>query len=89
MCTWRSTFGRVAEVNREPVFSAVASARKDLAAARPRLPRGRAGAQAAKAAARARKTARPAMRCIVYHRCLFVQRHLETSQTKALWRVEP
>ena len=80
------TFHIVAEVNKA-VLGAVASARKGLAATQPKLPRGRPRTQAAKAAARTKKRLAGQGAALFTHRYLFVQRHLNKTERKALWRV--
>jgi hypothetical protein len=80
------TFHIVAEVNKA-VLGAVASARKGLAATQPKLPRGRPRTQAAKAAARTKKRLAGQGAALFTHRYLFVQRHLNTTERKTLWRV--
>jgi len=76
----------VAEVNKA-VLGAVASARKGLAATQPKLPRGRPSTQAAKTAARMKKRLAGQGAALFTHRYLFVQRHLNTTERKLLWRV--
>ena len=80
------TFHIVAEVNKA-VLGAVASARKGLAATQPKLPRGRPSTQAAKAAARTQKRLAGQRAALCTHRYLFVQRHLNTTARKTLWRL--
>src|SRR2546428_1604029 len=80
------TFHIVAEVNKA-VLGAVASARKGLAATQPKLPRGRPSTQAAKAAARTKKRLAGQGAALFTHRYLFVQRHLNQTERKTLWRV--
>jgi hypothetical protein len=80
------TFHIVAEVNKA-VLGAVASARKGLAATQPKLPRGRPRTQAAKAAARTKKRLAAQGAALFTHRYLFVQRHLNKTERKTLWRV--
>ena len=80
------TFHIVAEVNKA-VLGAVASARKGLAATQPKLPRGRPSTQAAKAAARTKKRLAGQCAALFTHRYLFVQRHLNKTERKTLWRV--
>jgi hypothetical protein len=79
-------FHIVAEVNKA-VLGAVASARKDLAATQPKLPKGRPSTQAAKAAARTKKRLATQGAALFTHRYLFVQRHLNKTERKTLWRV--
>jgi len=76
----------VAEVNKA-VLGAVASARKGLAATQPTLPRGRPSTQAAKTAARTKKRLAGQGAALFTHRSLLVQRHLNTTERKLLWRV--
>jgi phage tail protein X len=80
------TFHIVAEVNKA-VLGAVASARKGLAAQQPKLPKGRLSTQAAKAAARTKKRLAEQRAALFTHRYLFVQRHLNKTERKTLWRV--
>jgi Transposase len=80
------TFHIVAEVNKA-VLGAVASARKGLAATQPKLPRGRPSTQAAKTAARTKKRLAGQCAALFTHRYLFVQRHLNKTERKLLWRV--
>jgi hypothetical protein len=80
------TFHIVAEVNKA-VLGAVASARKGLAAQQPKLPKGRPSTQAAKAAARTNKRLTEQRAALFTHRYLFVQRHLNKTEQKTLWRV--
>src|SRR5256884_6842763 len=79
-------FHLVAEVVKA-VLGAVASARKGLAATQPKLPRGRPSTQAAKAAARTKKRLAGQGAALFTHRYLFVQRHLNKTERKTLWRV--
>jgi hypothetical protein len=65
----------------------VASARKGLAAQQPTLPKGRPSTQAAKAAARTKKRLAEQRAALFTHRYLFVQRHLNKTERKTLWRV--
>jgi hypothetical protein len=69
------------------VVGAVARARKALAATQPKLPRGRPSTQAAKAAARTKKRLAAQGAALFTHRSLFVQRHLNKTERKTLWRV--
>ena len=69
------------------VGGAVASARKGLAAMQPKLPKGRPSTSAAKAAARTKKRLAAQGAALFTHRYLFVQRHLNTTERKTLWRV--
>jgi hypothetical protein len=80
------TFHLVAEVSKA-VLGAVARARKGLAATQPKLPRGRPSTQAAKAAARTKKRLAGQGAALFTHRYLFVQRHLNKTERKTLWRV--
>jgi hypothetical protein len=80
------TFHIVAEVNKA-VLGAVASARKDLAAQQPTLRKGRPSTQAAKQAARTKKRLEAQRAALFTHRYLFVQRHLNKTERKTLWRV--
>ena len=65
----------------------MASARKGLAATQPKLPRGRPSTQAAKAAARTKKRLAAQGAALFAARYLFVQRHLNKTERKTLWRV--
>src|SRR5262249_15489901 len=69
------------------VVGAVASARKGLAATQPKLPRGRPSTSAAQAAARTKKRLAGQGAALFTHRYLFVQRHLNKTERKTLWRV--
>jgi phage tail protein X len=69
------------------VVGAVASARKGLAAMQPKLPKGRPSTAAAKAAARTKKRLAAQGAALFTHRYLFVQRHLNKTERKTLWRV--
>src|SRR4030095_13101234 len=69
------------------VVGAVASARKGLAAQQPKLRKGRPSTQAAKQAARTKKRLAAQGAALFTHRYLFVQRHLNTTERKTLWRV--
>ena len=80
------TFHVLAEVGKA-VLGAVASARKGLAATQPKLRRGRPSTPAAKQAARAKKQLAAQGAALFTHRYLFVQRHLNTTERKTLWRV--
>jgi phage tail protein X len=80
------TFHIVAEVNKA-VLGAVASARKGLAAQQPTLRQGRPSTQAAKQAARTKKRLEAQRAALFTHRYLFVQRHLNKTERKTLWRV--
>jgi hypothetical protein len=65
----------------------VASARKSLAARQPKLPKGRPRTQDAKAAARTKKRLEAQRAALFTHRYLFVQRHLNKTERKTLWRI--
>jgi len=80
------TFHIVAEVNKA-VLGAVASARKGLAAQQPTLRKGRPSTPAAKQAARTKKRLEAQRAALFTHRYLFVQRHLNKTERKTLWRV--
>jgi len=80
------TFHIVAEVGKA-VLGAVASARKGLAARQPKLRRGRPSTPAAKQAARTKKRLEAQRAALFSSRYLFVQRHLNTTERKTLWRV--
>jgi len=69
------------------VVGAVASARKGLAAMQPKLPKGRPSTSAATAAARTKKRLAAQGAALFTHRSLFVQRHLNTTERKTLWRI--
>jgi hypothetical protein len=79
-------FHLVAEVVKA-VVGAVASARKSLAAQQPTLPKGRPSTPAAKQAARTKKRLAAQGAALFPHRYLFVQRHLNKTDRKTLWRV--
>ena len=79
-------FPIVAEVGKA-VLGAVASARKGLAAQQPTLRRGRPSTPAAKQAARTKKRLETQRAALCSSRYLFVQRHRNTTERKALWRV--
>src|SRR5438309_10829754 len=79
-------FHIVAEVVKA-VVGAVASARKGLAATQPKLPKGRPSTPAAKAAARTKKRLAEQRAALFASRYLFVQRHLNKTERKTLWRV--
>src|SRR5262247_4080568 len=79
-------FHIVAEVAKA-VLGAVASARKGLAAQQPKLRRGRPSTPAAKQAARTKKRLAAQGAALFTHRYLFVQRHLNKTERKTLWRV--
>jgi hypothetical protein len=80
------TFHVLAEVGKA-VLGAVASARKGLAATHPKLRRGRPSTPAAKQAARTKKRLAAQGAALFTHRYLFVQRHLNKTERKTLWRV--
>jgi hypothetical protein len=80
------TFHIIAEISKA-VLGAMASARKGLAATQPKLPKGRPRTQAAKAAARTKKRLAAQCTALFTHRYLFVQRHLNKTERKTLWRV--
>jgi hypothetical protein len=80
------TFHIVAEVGKA-VVGAVASARKALAAQQPKLRRGRPSTPAAKQAARTKKRLEAQRAALCTHRYLFVQRHLNKTERKILWRI--
>ena len=69
------------------VMQAVARERKRLAAQQPTLPRGRPSTQAAKQAARTKKRLAAQRAALFASRYLFVQRHLNKTERKTLWRV--
>jgi transposase-like protein len=69
------------------VVGAVASARKNLAATPPKLPKGRPSTPAAKTAARTKKRLAAQGAALFTHRYLFVQRHLHKTKRKTLWHV--
>lgn len=69
------------------VLGAVASARKRLAAQRPKLPKGRPSTPAAKQAARTKKRLEAQRAVLFTSRYLCVQRHLHKTERKTLWRV--
>ena len=79
-------FHSVAEVV-QAVVGAVASARKALAAPQPKLRKGRPSTPAAKQAAGTKKRLAAQRAALCTHRSLFVQRHLNTTERKTLWRV--
>jgi transposase len=80
------TFHIVAEVVKA-VLGAVASARKGLAAKQPTLRKGRPSTPAAKQAARTKKRLAAQRAGLFTHRYLFVQRHLNKTERKLLWRL--
>jgi hypothetical protein len=65
----------------------VASARKGLAAMQPQLPKGRPSTPAAQAAARTKKRLAAQGAALFTQRSLCVQRRLNTTERKTLWRV--
>jgi hypothetical protein len=69
------------------VLGAVASERKRLAATQPKLPKGRPSTPAAKQAARTKKRLAAQGAALFASRHLFVQRHLNKTERKTLWRV--
>jgi Transposase len=80
------TFHILAEVSKA-VLGAVASARKGLAAQQPKLRRGRPSTPAAKQAARTKKRLAAQGAALFAARHLFVQRRLNKTERKTLWRV--
>ena len=66
---------------------AVSSERKRLAAQQPQLPRGRPSTKVAKQAARTKKRLAAQRAALFASRYLFVQRHLNKTERKTLWRV--
>src|SRR5215510_2163635 len=80
------TFHIIAEISKA-VLGAMASARKGLAAQQPKLRRGRPSTPAAKQAARTKKRLAAQGAALFSARHLFVQRHLNTTERKTLWRV--
>jgi hypothetical protein len=79
-------FHIVAEVAKA-VLGAVASARKALAAKQPKWPKGRPSTPAAQQAARTKKRLTEQRAALFTSRYLFVQRHLNKTERKPLWRV--
>jgi hypothetical protein len=69
------------------VLSAVAKARKTLAATQPKVPKGRPATPAAKQAAQKKKRLEQQRADLFTHRYLFVQRHLSKSERKQWWRI--
>jgi hypothetical protein len=69
------------------VLGAVASARKSLAAKQPKWPKGRPSTPAAKQAARTKKRLAGQRAALFTSRYLFIQRHLNKTERKTLWRV--
>jgi hypothetical protein len=80
------TFHVMVEISKA-VLGAIASARKGLAATQPKLPKGRPSTPAAKAAARTKKRLAAQGAALFTHRYLFVQRHLNKTERKTLWRI--
>jgi hypothetical protein len=80
------TFHIMAEVNKA-VLGAVASLRKGLATQQPKLGKGRPSTPAAKQAARTKKRLAAQRAALFTSRYLFVQRHLNKTERKTLWRV--
>ena len=80
------TFHIVAEVSKA-VLGAVASARKGLAAHQPKLRKGRPSTPAAKQAAHTKKRLAEQRAALFSSRYLFVQRPLNKTERKTLWRV--
>ena len=79
-------FHIVAEVVKA-VVGAVASARKGLAAQQPKRRPGRPSTPAAKQAVRTKKRLEAQRAGLFTHRYLFVQRHLNITERKTLWRI--
>ena len=69
------------------VVKAVARERKRLAAQQPKLSRGRPSTKAAKQAARTKRRLEAHRAALFTARYLFVQRHLNKTERKTLWRV--
>jgi len=80
------TFHILAEIGKA-VLGAVASARKGLAATQPTRRRGRPSTPAAKQAARTNKRLAAQRAALFASRYLFVQRYLNKTERKTLWRV--
>jgi hypothetical protein len=80
------TFHVVAEVVKA-VLGAVTRERKSLSAKQPKLRKGRPSTPAAKQAARTKKRLKAQCAALFASRYLFVQRHLNTTERKTLWRV--
>ena len=80
------TFHIIADVVKA-VLGAVASVRKGLAAAQPKLPKGRPSTKAAKAVARKKKRLDEQRDELFTHRYVFVQHHLSTRARKTLWHI--
>jgi len=76
----------VAEVGKA-VLGAVASARTGLAARQAKRRQGRPSTPAAKQAARTKKQLAVQRAGLFTHRSLFVQRHLNNTERKTLWRI--
>src|SRR5215475_6428103 len=70
-----------------PRNSVECGARKGLAAQQPKLRQGRPSTPAAKQAARTKKRLAAQGAALFTQRYLFVQRHLNTTERKTLWRV--
>jgi hypothetical protein len=68
-------------------MQAVSGERKRLAAQQPKLSRGRPSTKAAKQAARTKKRLEAQRAALFSARYLFVQRHLNKTERKTLWRV--
>jgi uncharacterized protein (DUF1697 family) len=69
------------------VLGAVAKVRKQLAAKKPKLKRGRPGTKLARRAARRKKRLEQKITDLFEHRYLFVQHHLSRSEQKTLTRI--
>ena len=69
------------------VVKAVSNERKRLAAQQPKVPRGRPRTKAAQQAARTKKRLAAQRAALFASRYLFVQRHLNKTERKTLWRV--
>jgi Transposase len=80
------TFHVLKEVTKA-VLGAVAKLRKGLAAAAPKLARGRPASKAAKRAARLKKRIERKVSDLFEHRYLFVRHHLTASERKTLRRI--
>jgi hypothetical protein len=80
------TFHIVAEISKA-VLGAVASAHKGLIAQQPKLRKGRPSTPAATQAARTKKRLATQRAALFASRYLFVQRHLNKTERKTLWRV--
>jgi hypothetical protein len=70
----------------QAVLGAVAKVRKELAAAKPKLGRGR-PSKAARALARRKKRIEQKIGALFEHRHLFVRRRLRPAQRRTLWRI--